>query len=178
MAQVEAAGYFRKAATAEHLPTVGIDGNYGDLGVALGNSHSVYQLSGTLKIPIFQGGKAHADTLQAEATLRQMQAQADNLRGQIDYEVRSALLDLDAAAQQVEVAKQSVDLANRTLEQARDRFTAGVSDNLEVVQAQETLATANENYISSLYNHNLSKIELARDIGYAEEGVKLYLKSK
>jgi outer membrane protein TolC len=178
LAQVEAAGHFRRAATAEHLPTFDIDGNYGDLGVALGDSHSVYQLSGTLKIPIFEGGKAHADTLQAEATLRQMQAQAENLRGQIDYEVRSALLDLNAAAEQVEVARQSVDLANRTLEQARDRFTAGVSDNLEVVQAQETMATANENYISSLYSHNLSKIELARSIGYAEEGVKLYLKSK
>ncbi len=178
LAQVEAAQHFRRAATAEHLPTLGIDGNYGDLGVALGNSHSVYQLSGTLKIPIFEGGKAHADTLQAEATLRQVQSQADNLRGQIDYEVRSALLDLQAAAEQVEVAKVSVDLAERTLEQARDRFTAGVSDNLEVVQAQETLASANENYISSLYSHNLSKIALARAIGYAEEGVKLYLKSK
>jgi outer membrane protein TolC len=178
MSQVEAAQHFRRAATAEHFPTLGIDGNYGDLGVALGNSHSVYQLSGTLKIPIFEGGKAHADTLQAEATLRQVQSQADNLRGQIDYEVRAALLDLQSAAEQVEVAKVSVDLANRTLEQARDRFTAGVSDNLEVVQAQETLASANENYISSLYSHNLSKIALARAIGYAEEGVKLYLKSK
>jgi outer membrane protein TolC len=178
MSQVEAAQHFRRAATAEHFPTLGIDGNYGDLGVALGNSHSVYQLSGTLKIPIFEGGKAHADTLQAEATLRQVQSQADNLRGQIDYEVRAALLDLQSAAEQVEVAKVSVDLANRTLEQARDRFTAGVSVNLEVVQAQETLASANENYISSLYSHNLSKIALARAIGYAEEGVKLYLKSK
>lgn len=178
MSQVEAAQHFRRAATAEHFPTLGIDGNYGDLGVALGNSHSVYQLSGTLKIPIFEGGKAHADTLQAEATLRQVQSQADNLRGQIDYEVRAAMLDLQSAVEQVEVAKVSVDLANRTLEQARDRFTAGVSDNLEVVQAQETLASANENYISSLYSHNLSKIALARAIGYAEEGVKLYLKSK
>jgi outer membrane protein TolC len=88
------------------------------------------------------------------------------------------LLDLASAAQQVEVAKVTVDLANRTLEQARDRFTAGVSDNLEVVQAQESLATANESYISSLYSHNVAKVALARAIGYAEEGVKLYLKSK
>ena len=178
VAQVESAGHFRKAAAAEHLPTLGIDGNFGDLGVTPGNSHSVFQVTGTLKIPIFEGGRAHADALQAESTLRQAQAQLGDLRGKIDYEVRSALLDLASAAQQVEVAKVTVDLAYRTLEQARDRFTAGVSDNLEVVQAQESLATANESYISSLYSHNVAKVAMARAIGYAEEGVKLYLKSK
>jgi outer membrane protein TolC len=78
----------------------------------------------------------------------------------------------------VQVAQSSVDLANQTLLQARDRFTAGVTDNLEVVQAQESVAAANENYISSLYAHNLAKIELARAIGYAEEGVKRYLQRK
>ncbi len=178
LAQVESAGHYRKAAAAEHLPTLGVDGNFGDLGVNPGNSHSVFQVTGTLKIPIFEGGKAHADALEAEASLRQSQAQLDDLRGKIDYEVRSALLDLASAAEQVEVAKISVDLANRTLEQARDRFTAGVVDNLEVVQAQESMATANESYISSLYAHNVAKVALARAIGYAEEGVKLYLKSK
>jgi outer membrane protein TolC len=178
LAQAEAAGYYRKAAAAEHLPTLGIDGNFGDLGVNPSQSHSVYQLTGTLKIPIFEGGKAHADALQAEATLRQAKSQLEDLRGKIDYEVRTALLDLQSSAQQVEVAKVSVDLAGRTLEQARDRFTAGVTDNLEVVQAQETVASANESYISSLYSHNVAKVALARAIGYAEEGVKLYLKSK
>lgn len=178
LAQVESAGHFRKAATAEHLPTLGIDGNFGDLGVAPGNSHSVFQVTGTLKIPIFEGGRAHADALQAESTLRQAQAQLGDLRGKIDYEVRSALLDLASAAQQVEVARVTIDLANRTLEQARDRFTAGVSDNLEVVQAQESMASASESYISSLYSHNVAKVALARAIGYAEEGVRIYLKSK
>jgi outer membrane protein TolC len=178
MAQVESASLYRKAAAAEHLPTVGIDGNFGALGVNPGNSHSVFQITGTLRIPIFEGGRAHADALEAEAKLRQNQAQLDDLRGKIDYEVRAALLDLESSAQQVEVARVSVDLANRTLEQARDRFTAGVTDNLEVVQAQETVAFANESYISSLYSHNVAKVALARAIGYAEEGVKLYLKNK
>jgi outer membrane protein TolC len=100
-----------------------------------------------------------------------------NLHGQIDYDVRAALLDLNAAAEQVEVARSSVDLADQTLTQARDRFAAGVTDNLEVIQAQEAVASANENYISSLYAHNLAKVELARAIGFAEEGVKQYLKS-
>jgi outer membrane protein TolC len=88
------------------------------------------------------------------------------------------LLDLASAADQVEVARQSLDLANQTLDQARDRFTAGVTDNLEVVQAQEAVATANENYIASLYAHNLAKVSFARAIGFAEQGVRQYLESK
>jgi outer membrane protein TolC len=131
-----------------------------------------------LNIPIFQGGKAHADVLQAEASLRQAQQQLANLRGQIDYEVRTALLDLAAAAEQVEVARSSVQLAEETLTQSRDRFTAGVTDNLEVVQAQESVASAHESYISSLYAHNVAKVALARAIGFAEEGVRQYLESR
>jgi len=113
--------------------------------------------------------------LQAEATLRQARARLDDLRGEIDNDVRTALLDLNAAAEQVEVARSSVDLAEQTLAQAQDRFVAGVTDNLEVVQAQQSVASAHERYISSLYAHNLAKVELARAIGNAEQGVKQYL---
>lgn len=173
--QVKAAEFYRRAATAEHLPSLGINGNYGDSSVTIGNPQDVYQLSATLKIPIFQGNRSRADALEAESTLRQYKQQMDNLRGQIDYEVRTALLDLQAAADQVEVAQSSVGLAEQTLGQARDRFAAGVADNLEVVQAQEAVASANESYISALYAHNVAKVELARAIGYAEEGVKQYL---
>jgi outer membrane protein TolC len=176
--QLRAAQLFRNAATAENYPTIDLDANYGDSGVTPGNSHGVFEVAGTLRIPIFQGGKIHADVLQAEAQLKQNQQQLANLRGQIDYDVRTALLDLNAAADQVEVARSTVDLANQTLTQARDRFTAGVTDNLEVIQAQESVASANEDYISSLYAHNLAKVELARALGYAEEGVKKYLKTK
>jgi outer membrane protein TolC len=102
----------------------------------------------------------------------------ENLRAQIDFDVRTALLDLNAAADQVEVARTSLDLANQTLDQARDRFTAGVADNLEVVQAQESVASANESYIGSLYAHNVAKLSIARAIGFAEQGVKQYLESK
>jgi len=178
MQQVRAAQLYRNAATAEHYPTVDIVANYGDSGITLGSSHGVFMVSGMLRIPIFQGGKVHADVLQAEAQLKQSEQQLDNLRSQIDYEVRTALLDLTAAADQVEVARSSVDLADQTLGQARDRFAAGVTDNLEVIQAQEAVASANENYITGLYAHNLAKVELARALGYAEEGVKQYLKSK
>ncbi len=176
--QVRAAEHYRKGAFAEHFPTIGVTADYGDLGVNPGNSHGTFQVSGKLNIPIFQGGKAHADVLQAEATLKQNRARLENLRGQIEYEVRTALLDLEAADQQVQVARSSVELAEQTLTQARDRFAAGVTDNLEVVQAQETVAGAHESYISSLYSHNLAKIELVRAMGYAEQGVKQYLKGK
>jgi outer membrane protein TolC len=73
------------------------------------------------------------------------------------------------------VARSTVDLAEQTLTQAQDRFVAGVADNLEVVQAQESVASAHENYISSLYAHNLAKVELARSLGNAEQDVKQYL---
>ena len=176
--QVRAAEQFRRAATAEHLPTIGISGNYGAAGVNIGDSHGVFVAGATLSIPIFAGGRTHADVLQAEATLRQTRQQLDSLRAQIDYDVRTALLDLAAAGDQVQVARSALDLANQTLVQARDRFSAGVADNLEVIEAQEAVASANENYIGSLYSHNVAKVLLARAIGFAEQGVKQYLEGK
>jgi len=176
--QLRSAEEMRRAATAEHYPTVDIAGNYGAAGVNVGISHGIFQVGATLNIPITTGGRTHADVLQAEAALRQARQQLDNLRAQIEYEVRTARLDLTAAADQVEVARSSVDLAQQTLVQAQDRFTAGVTDNLEVVQAQESVVAANENYISSLYAHNIAKLELAKAIGFAEEGVKQYLQGK
>jgi outer membrane protein TolC len=155
-----------------------MNADYGDLGINFGNSHGTFSVAGRLSIPIFQGGKVHSDVLQADATLRQNRAQLENLRGQIEYEVRTAMLDLAAADEQVQVARSSVDLAEQTLTQAHDRFSAGVTDNLEVIQAQESVASAHESYISSLYAHNLAKIELVRAMGYAEQGVMQYLKGK
>ncbi len=174
-AQVRAAELSRRAASAERYPTFDVEGDYGGIGVNPGNSNGTFHVAGTVTVPVFQGGKAHADVLQAEATLRDAKARLDDLRGQIDNDVRTTLLDLNAAADQVEVARSSVDLAEQTLAQAQDRFVAGVTDNLEVVQAQESVASAHENYISSLYAHNLAKVELARAIGNAEQGVKQYL---
>jgi len=178
VSQVKAAQLSRRAATAEYYPTFDVEGDYGDIGVNPANSNGTFHVAGTVTVPIFQGGKVHADTLQAEASLRQAKARLDDLRGQIDNDVRSALLGLTAAADQVTVAQSNVDLAEQTLVQAQDRFSAGVTDNLEVVQAQESVASAHENLISSLYAHNLAKVEYARAIGHAEQGVKQYLKGK
>jgi outer membrane protein TolC len=178
LAQARAAELSRRAASAELYPTFDLEGDFGDIGVNPGTSNGTFHVAGTVTVPIFQGGKTHADVLQAEAELRQAKARLEDLRGQIDNDVRTALLDLNAASDQVQVARSTVDLAEQTLTQAQDRFTAGVTDNLEVVQAQESVASAHENYISSLYAHNLAKVELARALGNAEQGVKQYLKGK
>ena len=176
--KVRAAEYFRKATTAEYFPSLGLSADYGDIGVTPNDSHGTFTASGTLRIPIFLGGKVHADSLQEDAALHQAQQQLEDLRGRIDYQVRTALLDLSSAADQVEVARSSVNLAEQTLNQAKDRFTAGVTDNLELIQAQEAVASANENYISSLYSHNVAKIVLVYAMGYAEQGVKQYLQTR
>ena len=176
LSQVRAAEFGRRAATAGRYPSLDMNANYGDIGVTPGQSNGTWQVNGSLNIPIFAGNKVHSDVLEAEAQLRQARSQLGDLRGRIDYEVRIALLDLDAAAQQVEVARTTVELAEETLAQSQDRFSAGVTDNLEVIQAQEAVAGAHESYIQSLYVHNLAKVELAYAIGDAEEGVKRFLK--
>ena len=175
-AQVRAAELSRRAASAGHYPSLDLSANYGDIGVTPAQSNGTWQVTGGLNIPIFAGGKVHSDVLEADAQLKQARSQLGDLRGRIDYEVRASLLDLNAAAEQVEVARSSVELAEETLAQSQDRFTAGVADNLEVVQAQESVAAAHEAYIQSLYAHNLAKVELARAVGDAEQAVKRYLK--
>jgi outer membrane protein TolC len=111
----------------------------------------------------------------AEAALRQRRAEAENLRGQIDYDVRKAILDLGAATEQVAVARQNVDLANENLARSKERFAAGVTDSVEVVQSQQSLSSANDQYIASLYSHNLAKLELARAMGVARTNYNQYL---
>jgi outer membrane protein TolC len=177
-AQVRGAELVRRGATAGHYPSLDLSANYGDIGVTPAQSNATWQVTGGMTIPIFAGGKVHSDVLEAEAQLKQARSQLNDLRGRIDYEVRASLLDLNSAAEQVEVARSTVDLAEQALAQSRDRFSAGVTDNLEVVQAQESVAGAHESYIQSLYTHNLAKIELARSIGDAEQGVEHYLKGQ
>jgi outer membrane protein TolC len=165
----------RSAAWKQHLPTLGASGDYGVLGFTPSSLGPQYTLGATLNIPVFQGEKVKADVQQADAVLLQRQAQVDNLRAGIEQDVQDALLDLKAAAKQVEVARIGLDLANQTLAQSQDRFGAGVTNNVEVIQAQQQLATANDQYIASLYEHNIAKVLLARAIGNAEQLAKQYL---
>jgi outer membrane protein TolC len=176
LANVRSAEYAKKAASAGYLPSLSFDADYGAAGAHPSNATQVYDLKGILNIPIFLGGSVHGDVLQAESRLEQSREQLDNLRGQIDADVRTALFNLQSSAEQVDVARSNIDLSEETLTQSRDRFTAGVTDTVEVVQSQEAVASAHEQYISSLYNFNLAKISLARALGTAEEGVKGYFK--
>jgi outer membrane protein TolC len=177
-ANVRAAEFALESAHSEHWPEVVVQGDYGDIGKTLANSHGSYDLVAGVRVPIYAGGRTRTDIDEAEALLRNRKNAVEDLRGRIDYEVRNAVLDLQSAADQVAVAERNADLANQTLMQARDRFTAGVTDNIEVVQAQQLLAAANENYISSLNAHNAAKIALATALGVAEQGVPQYLNLK
>jgi outer membrane protein TolC len=173
-----AAQFEHSAAVAGFYPSLNFAANYGEIGKVPGELLPTFLVSGTLNVPIFEGGKVHSDVLKADAGLRQAEAQLADVRGQIDQDVRNALLDLKSSSDQVEVAQSSVNLAEQALTQSQDRFTAGVTDNLEVIQAQEAVATAHESLISSLYLHNLAKVSFARAIGRAEQGVLEYLKGK
>ena len=178
MDQVRSAELARRAASAERYPSLGVETDYGLSGVNPGSSHGTVDAAATLRIPIFQGGRVHGDNLRADASLTRERQRLEDLRAKIDQEVRDAYLDLETAAEEVSVEKSAVTLATQTLEQSRDRFVSGVTDNVEVVQAQDVLAIATDSYIASLYSHNLAKISLARAIGVAESGFAEYVEGK
>jgi outer membrane protein TolC len=176
--RVQSAELARKAASAERYPSLGAETDYGLSGVNPGSSHGTVDAAATLRIPIFQGGRVHGDVLRADASLTGERQRLEDLRARIDQEIRDVYLDLEASAQEVSVEKSAVTLATQNLEQSRDRFISGVTDNIEVVQAQDALATANDAYIASLYSHNLAKISLARATGVAESRFAEYVEGK
>jgi outer membrane protein TolC len=175
---IRAAEFSRKAAVAGYFPSLSFNADYGAGGAHPSTVTQVFDVRGTLSIPIFQGGSVHGEVLQADARLEQSRERLENLRAQIDSDVRTALLNLQSSAEQVAVARSNINLAEETLAQSRDRFSAGVTDTVEVVQSQQAVASAHEQYISSLYSYNFAKISLARALGAAEEGVKEYFKGK
>jgi outer membrane protein TolC len=178
-ARVRAAEQSLKAAEAGRLPSISFNGDYGVLGQSPTSSHGTYTAAISLNVPLYTGGRVKGETLEAESALREQKAQLDDLRARIGFEIRSSLLDVTAAGKQVEVSRNAITLAGEQQAQARDRFAAGVTNNLEVVQAQEAFAGANENYISSLYAFNLAKASLARAIGGVEKTIpSLLLGSK
>ncbi len=178
LTDVRAAEFARKAALAGYLPSLSFNADYGAGGGHPSTETQVFDVHGTLSIPIFQGGSVRGDVLQADARLEQSRERLDNLRAQIDSDVRTALLNLQSSAELVEVARSNIDLAEETLAQSRDRFSAGVTDTVEVVQSQQSVASAHEQFISSLYSYNFAKISLVRALGIAERGVKEYFRGK
>jgi outer membrane protein TolC len=176
--QVAAAERARKAATWERLPTVSFSGDYGDIGINPANSHGTGDAVGSVDVPLFEEGKLRGDAQQAQAQLEQAQARLSDMRGQISADVRDSLLDIQAADRLVEVASSNVDLAKEALSEAQQRYKAGVSDNLAVSQAQQAMAQADEQYVASLYRHNIAKLSLARALGVAQSNYKKYVEGK
>ena len=173
--RVRAAEAQRSAAAGEYLPSVRVNADYGAIGLAPADAKATYALSGVLNVPIFNGGRTRGRLLQADADLRTRQSELDDLRAGIDFDVRAAFLDLQATGEQLRVATRARDLAAEQLTQSRDRFAAGVSSNLEVVQAQEAVAASSERYIAALHGYNVAKALLARDLGIAEETARQVL---
>jgi outer membrane protein TolC len=173
--RVEAAEAARKAAYGALLPSLTFDADYGAIGQTINTAHSTYTMAANVRIPLFDGGKTTARRIETSSALRQREAELADFRSRVEYEVRTSLLDLRAADQQLQAAQSNVQLASDELQQARDRFGAGIASNLEVTQAQEAVAGASETYISALYSHNLAKASLARSLGVAESAVMSYL---
>ena len=177
-ARVRAAEEAVSAARAQRYPIGAVTADYGDVGPTLANSHGTFTVIAAARFNIFDSGRISAQVIQAKGELKQRQDELADLGCQIDFQVRAAFLDIRTASDQVAVAQSNLDLANQTLDQARDRFSAGVADNIEVVQAQESVAAANDSLIFALYGHNLAKVALARAIGATDQQIQRLVVTK
>jgi outer membrane protein TolC len=174
-AHADAAEADRDSARSELLPSLHANADYGTIGQSPGNAQPTFAVSANMRVPVFEGGRQRAHLVEADARLRERQSELADYRARVDYEVRAALLDLRSADEQVQVTQAAVTLANQELEQARDRFSAGVASNVEVIQAQDAVASASEQYISILYAHNLAKIALASALGVVDESAAAFI---
>jgi outer membrane protein TolC len=170
--RVRAAEEHRRSVASERLPSVQFNADYGTLGLTPSDAERTYALVGAVQVPIFNGGRTKGRLIEADADLRMRRAEADDLKAEVYYDVKSAFLDLDATQQQFEVASRARELAAQQLTQARDRFAAGVTSNIEIVQAQEAVAQSSEQYIAALYGYNVAKALLARGLGIAEQAAR------
>src|SRR5215472_6229558 len=171
--QIKAAADQKKAAQALRLPNVRFDGEFSYVGTSGNTTLPTYTYEGSVNLPLFTGGRIHAQVVSADLEIRKLQEQRADLRNQIALEVKTALLNLDSARNEVQVASLGVQLSKEEVDQARDRFKAGVANNIEVIQAQDSLSRANDNQIAALYRFNQARADYARSIGQME---KVYAK--
>ena len=174
-AQIRAAQRALAGAHDERLPSLSINGNYGTIGTNPAQASATFSAAATLSVPIWQGGRTEGDIKQAQAALAQRQSELEDLKGQVESDVRNAFLDLQAATSQVKLAQRNLQVNQETLDLTRQRFDAGVTDNVEVVQAQESLTSANLDVINSVFAHNVAKLSLARAIASAADNLQQFL---
>jgi outer membrane protein TolC len=165
---LQGAKFTLRAQKAQRLPVISVTADYGGGGANIGNFNQVYTITGSISVPIYTGGRIHADIEQAQADLTRREAEYEDLKGRVAYDVRVAWLDLSASDSSVKVAERNKSLAGRALVQSQNRYTNGVTNYLEVVQAQEAVTVASENFIQSLFSYNVAMISFARAIGGAE----------
>jgi outer membrane protein TolC len=168
LSEEQRAGLQLKTATDQRLPKLSLSGGWWEQGLSPTSIIPVYQYQASLDFPLFTGGRIQAQRTQAELGIRQLQQQERELRNRIALEVRTALAQLESARSEVTVANLGVDLAKQEVVQARDRFQAGVANNIEVITAQDELARANDNQIAALYRYNQSRADLAHAVGQME----------
>ena len=171
--QMKAAEFQKKAAQDSRLPSLRFDGNFAYVGTSSSTTLPTYTYQASVNLPLFTGGRIHSEIARADLEIRKLGQQKDDLRNQIALDVKTALLNLQSARNEVRVASLGVRLSEEEVDQARDRFRAGVANNIEVVQAQDSLARANDNEIAALYRFNQARADLARAIGQME---KVYAK--
>jgi outer membrane protein TolC len=168
-ARVEAARFARRTEAAGALPTLHLDADVGVIGAHASDTDRTYTVAATVRVPIFEGGNTRARVQRADVDLHQREAELADLTGGVRYDVAAALLDVKAADAGVGVADSARTLSRQELDQAQDRFRAGVASTLELVQAQEAVANATELYITSVYAHAVAKGTLTRAIGQVEQ---------
>jgi outer membrane protein len=171
--QLKAARAEKKASQYSRIPSLRFDGSWAYLGTSSAYGIPTYTYTASLNMPLFTGGRIRAEILRADLEIRKLGQQKDDLRNQIALDVKTALLNLQSARSEVQVANLGVQLSKEEVDQARDRFKAGVANNIEVIQAQDSLARANDNQIAALYRFNQARADLARAIGQME---KVYAK--
>lgn len=158
----------KRASFDERLPAVRGSGDWNYQGLSINTGIPVYQYQLGVTWPLFTGGRIRAETAHADLEIQKIERRRDDLRNEIALEVKTALAQLESARHQVDVANLGVQLAHEEVSQARDRFSAGVANNIEVVQAQDALSRANDNQIAALYQYNQSRADLAHAIGQME----------
>jgi outer membrane protein len=167
--QIKAAGSQKKAAQFSRLPSLRFDGDFAYVGTSGNTTLPTYTYQASVNLPIFTGGRIHAEIVRADLEIRKLEQQQADLRNQIALDVKTALLNLNSARNEVQVANLGVVLSKEEVDQARDRFKAGVANNIEVIQAQDALSRANDNQIAALYRFNQARADLARSIGQMEK---------
>jgi outer membrane protein len=157
-----------RAAGEQRLPKLSVNGFWVEQGLTPGSAIPVYQYQASLDFPLFTGGRIQAERASADIAIRQLKQQEQDVRNRIALEVKTSAVQLESARNEVTVANLGVQLARQEVEQARDRFQAGVADNIEVVSAQDSLARANDNQIAALYRYNQARADLAHAVGDLE----------